>query len=757
MSELSHQKTNRITTVTQSDLDRIVYGDHPDPFSVLGMHHAAYAGRQAIAVRVFAPEAERVGLIEFNGHTTLHSLDKINGLGFYELVLPDRAERFRYQLELSDHLGQTRRMADPYGFARILTDEDLQVFASGKHWRIYEKLGAHVMMIEGVAGVHFAVWAPSARRVSVIGNFNRWDGRRHPMRALLTGVWEIFIPDLAAGEIYKFEIKTREGHLRVKSDPFAFCCELRPSNASVVHSFDFYWQDQDWMSRRAETAWLERPISIYEFHPGSWKRKGQGENDWFGYREMADELGPYLAHLGFTHVELLPIMEHPYDPSWGYQVTGYYATTSRYGKPEDFAYFVDCMHRHNLGVILDWVPAHFPKDDFALRWFDGTALYEHADPRLGEHPDWGTLIFNYGRNEISNFLLANALFWLERYHVDGLRVDAVASMLYLDYSRKAGEWIPNKYGGRENLEAIDFLKEMNKIVHGKFPGAVTIAEESTAWPAVSRPTYLGGLGFTFKWNMGWMNDFLRYMEKDPIYRQYHQNLVTFSMIYAFSENFILPLSHDEVVHGKRALLDKMPGDLWRKFANLRLALGYMFGHPGKKLLFMGSEIGQWWEWNHADSLQWHLLEHDLHQKLLEYVKDLNHLYRSEPALYEVDYSWEGFQWIDFSDAQSSLISFLRYGKAREEVIVCACNFTPQPRLGYRLGVPMPGFYQELLNSDSAHYGGSNIGNAGGIHTEEITQHNQPYSIAIEFPPLAVIVFKCQKHESERMKRPEAHG
>ncbi len=756
MADMSNHQIKRMTTVSQSDVDRIVYGDHHDPFSVLGMHHLAHEGASAIAVRVFAPEAERIAVIDPEGGG--HPMTKINGLGFYELVLEDRRERFRYQLELTDSFGQTRRVADPYAYMRVLTDEDLGLFARGKHWQIYDRLGAHLMTIDQATGVHFAVWAPSARRVSVVGNFNRWDGRRHTMRKLLTGVWEIFIPGLTAGEVYKFEIKTREGHLRVKSDPYAQRTELRPANASVVPVAEkFQWQDQDWMSRRAETGWLERPMAIYELHLGSWKRKGQGENDWLGYRETANDLAEYLTHMGYTHVELMPVMEHPYDPSWGYQVTGYYAVSSRYGNPEDFAYFVDCMHRHNLGVILDWVPAHFPKDDFALRWFDGTALYEHADPRLGEHPDWGTLIFNYGRNEVRNFLIANALFWLEKYHIDGLRVDAVASMLYLDYSRNAGEWVPNKYGGRENLEAIDFIKEMNEIVHGRFPGAITIAEESTAWPAVSRPTYLGGLGFTFKWNMGWMNDFLRYMEKDPIYRQYHQNLITFSMIYAFSENFILPLSHDEVVHGKRALLDKMPGDSWRKFANMRLALGFMFGHPGKKMLFMGSETGQWWEWNHADSLQWHLLEHEPHRKLLEYVKDLNHLYRSEPALYEVDYSWEGFQWIDFSDAQSSLISFMRYGKKRDEVVVFACNFTPTPRRSYRLGVPMRGYYQELLNSDSEHYGGSNLGNSGGVQAEEAPHHNQPYSIVIEFPPLAVVVLKCRRNEAEEAAKSEGRG
>lgn len=743
-------EAKKMATVSAQDLGKIAHGDHHDPFAILGMHHVRVEEREALAVRVFAPEADRIAVLAPNGAT--HPMEKINGMGFFEIVLPDRAERFSYQLELTDFIGQSRRIHDPYSFSRVLSDDDLRVFTQGEHWQLYDKLGAHAMTIDGVSGVYFAVWAPSARRVSVLGNFNRWDGRRHPMRMHLTGVWEIFIPGLQVGELYKFEIKTKEGHLRVKSDPFAFAAELRPSNASVVYDLaKFKWRDEEWLERRRETNWLERPLSIYEVHLGSWKQKDEHEKEkrWLNYREIAEALAEYLTHMGYTHVELLPIMEHPYDPSWGYQVTGYYAVTSRFGSPEDFAYFVDCMHRHNIGVILDWVPAHFPKDDHALRRFDGTALFEHEDPRQGEHPDWGTLIFNYGRNEVRNFLIANALFWIDKYHIDGLRVDAVASMLYLDYSRKEGEWIPNKYGGRENLEAIDFLKKMNEVLHEKFPGALTIAEESTSWAMVSRPTYLGGLGFSFKWNMGWMNDFLKYVEKDPIHRQYHQNLITFSMMYAFTENFILPLSHDEVVHGKRSLLDKMPGDLWRKLANFRLALGYMFGHPGKKLTFMGSEFGQWLEWNHAESIPWHLLEDELyHRQLQEYVKDLNHLYRSEPALYEVDYNWEGFQWIDFSDTQQSLISFIRRGKSNDEALVFVCNFTPVPRKEYRIGVPLPGFYQELLNSDSEIYGGSNVGNHGGIQAQEAPHHGQPYSISIEFPPLATVVFKCRKREVE---------
>jgi len=737
-------ETRQTRTLLPKDLDRLLQGDHHDPFSILGPHLVALDEGQGLTIRVFAPEAEAVKVIDLDSGVAT-AMSKANDMGFFTAIFPERTSRFRYELEIINHYGQSHRSADPYAFLPILTDFDLHLFAEGNHWTIYDKLGAHLMTVEGVPGVHFAVWAPAARRVSVIGNFNNWDGRRHPMRVHLSGVWEIFIPGLQANELYKFEIKTREGHLRVKSDPYARATELRPNNAAIVTERKKHqWQDQDWMAARRETLWLDRPMSIYEVHLGSWKRKGAGENDWYTYREIAPELAAYVKDMGYTHIELMPLMEHPYDPSWGYQVTGYFAVTRRYGTPEDFAYFVDFMHRNHIGVIMDWVPAHFPKDDWALRWFDGTALYEHLDPRLGEHPDWGTLIFNYGRNEVRNFLIASALFWLDEYHIDGLRVDAVASMLYLDYSRKEGQWLPNKFGGRENLEAIDFIKKLNEVVHARFPGAITIAEESTAWPMVSRPTYLGGLGFTFKWNMGWMNDFLRYMREDPIHRKYHQNLITFSLYYAFSENFILPLSHDEVVHGKRSLLDKMPGDLWQKMANFRVALGYMYGHPGKKLTFMGSEFGQWWEWNYADSLQWHLLEQENHRQLQRFVKDLNALYCREPALYEIDYSWEGFQWIDFQDFDASLISFLRRGKNAEDVLVFACNFTPVPRPNYRIGVPFPATYEEVLNSDSEYYGGSNLGNAGLVQAEARPHHNQPCSMEITFPPLAVLVFKGRR-------------
>jgi 1,4-alpha-glucan branching enzyme len=597
-----------------------------------------------------------------------------------------------------------------------------------------------------VRGVAFAVWAPNAHTVSVVGGFNQWDASRHPMRPRgASGIWELFLPGLQQGEVYKFEIRSRvAGYHVLKADPYAFAAELRPQTASIVWDLSKYlWEDSEWMKARARRHALSAPMAIYEVHLGSWRRVPAEGDRVLTYRELADQLVPHARQAGFTHLELLPVSEHPYDGSWGYQTTGYFAATSRFGTPDDFRYFVDRAHQAGLGVILDWVPAHFPKDEHGLAYFDGTHLYEHADPRQGEQREWGTLVFNYGRNEVRAFLLSNALFWLEQYHIDGLRVDAVASMLYLDYSRKEGEWLPNAFGGRENLEAVDFIKRFNEVVHQEFPDVLTFAEESTAWPMVSRPTYLGGLGFDIKWNMGWMHDMLEYMQLDPIYRRHHHNNLTFSLLYAFSENFVLPFSHDEVVYGKRSMLNKMPGDYGQRFANLRALYAYMYAHPGKKLMFMSCEYGQWNEWNYQTGLEWNLLDFPAHQQLLFYVSDLNRLYLSQPALHEVDFSWEGFDWIDFRDVDKSIVAFVRRSKTPGDEIIVAANFTPIVRDGYRLGVPQPGFYQELMNSDSALYGGGNVGNAGGLPSEPIPWQNQPHSVLITLPPLGVLFLKRQ--------------
>ncbi len=630
---------------------------------------------------------------------------------------------------------------------RVLTDFDLHLIGEGSHYKKYEKLGAHVMEVEGVRGVHFAVWAPNAKKVSVIGDFNGWNAETNPMYSLgQSGIWETFVPGIGEGSLYKFEIKSRFGrHVAQKADPFAFYFELRPKSASIVYDINGYsWNDGKWMDKRQRINLLESPVAMYEVHLGSWMRVPEEGGRWLTYRELADKLIPYVKEMGYTHIELLPVTEHPLDTSWGYQTLGYFAPTSRFGPPKDFMHFVDRCHQEDIGVILDWVPAHFPADGHGLGFFDGTCLYEHEDSRKGFHPDWGTKIFNYGRNEVRNFLISNALFWFERYHMDGLRVDAVASMLYLDYSRKEGEWIPNMFGGRENLEAIDLTKKFNEVSHQYHPGILTVAEESTAWPNVSRPTYLGGLGFSMKWNMGWMNDTLVYFSKDPVHRKYHHNNLTFSLLYAFTENFILPLSHDEVVHGKRSLLDKMPGDMWQKFANLRMLHGFMYGHPGKKLLFMGGEFGQWDEWNHEKSLDWHLLEFEPHRGLRRFVRDLNLFYRTEPSLYEIDFDYRGFEWIDFHDVEGSIISFLRRAKNHDDFTLFILNFTPVPRTGYRIGVPAPGFYKEALNSDSSFYWGSNLGNSGGVYAEDIPFQYRAYSINITLPPLSVVIFKPEK-------------
>lgn len=733
----------RETLNMNKEIEDIIHGDHHDPFSFLGMHPIEAEGRRAVAVRAFIPEAQTVEVIDGEKWGAAYPMEKVHPDGLFEVILKDREEVFPYRLKIIDTNGNVGEFHDPYSFLPIMSSYDLHLFAEGRNYLIYNRLGAHMLTVNNVKGVYFAVWAPNAKRLSVVGDFNHWDGRRHPMRVLgSSGVWELFIPGFSEGVVYKYEIKTTEGFIFLKSDPYGYLCEIRPKSASIVHDINGYtWGDTKWMSARQEKDPLHSPVSIYEVHLGSWRRRPEEGNRFLTYRELAHELAPYVKEKGFTHIELLPVAEHPFDGSWGYQVTGYFAPTSRYGIPEDFMYFVDYCHQNDIGVILDWVPGHFPRDAHGLAWFDGTALYEHFDPRIGEHKEWGTLIFNYGRNEVRNFLLSNALFWFDKYHIDGIRVDAVASMLYLDYSRNEGEWLPNRYGGRENLEAIDFIKELNELLYRYYPGIMTVAEESTAWPAVSRPTYLGGLGFGFKWNMGWMHDTLEYISKDPIHRKYHQNNLTFSLLYAFHENFILPLSHDEVVHGKRALLDKMPGDFWQRFSNLRALYGYMFGHPGKKLLFMGGEIGQWIEWNHEQSLDWHLLQYEPHQKLQRFVEDLNHLYRSEPSLYEIDFEYTGFEWIDFHDSDNSVLSFLRRGKNYDDILIFVCNFTPVPRYPYRIGVPRGGFYLELLNSDSEIYGGGNMGNSGGVWSAPIEWQGRPYSVELTLPALSVIILK----------------
>lgn len=733
-------------TISQKDMDLLVHADHWDPFSVLGPHETTIAGAKGIVVRAFLPEAKEAFLVDLKQGEPGERipLARVHPDGLFECFLADHTLDSPYRLAVEDHEGYSWDFVDPYRFGVVLTDFDLHLLGEGTHFKSYEKLGAHLRTHEGFQGVHFAVWAPNAMRVSVVGNFNHWDGRRHAMRNRgPSGIWEIFIPDLSEGEVYKFEIKSRfNSYLVEKADPYGFFSEVRPKTASVVWDItDFEWHDDEWMANRARTQALDAPISVYECHLGSWKRDVEKGNAFLTYRELADELVEYLKPMGFTHVELMPVTEHPFDGSWGYQPVGYFAPTSRHGTPDDFAYFVDTLHRAGIGIILDWVPAHFPRDIHGLGYFDGTHLYEHEDPRLGEHRDWGTKIFNYGRPEVRTFLLGSALFWLERYHIDGIRVDAVASMLYLDYSRNPGEWIPNRYGGNENLEAIDFLKKLNEVCHHYHPGVLTIAEESTSWSGVSKPTYLGGLGFSLKWNMGWMNDTLVYISKDPVYRKYEHGVLTFSLIYAFSENFLLPLSHDEVVHGKGSLLDKMPGDLWRKFANLRALYGYMYGHPGKKLLFMGDEIAQWREWRHDESLDWHLLQWESHQGVQKLVADLNALNRSEPALHQVDFDWQGFEWLELHDWENSVIAFIRRARDHADSIVVVCNFTPVPRENYRVGVPTGGYYREIMNTDSTIYGGSNVGVEGGCWARPEPHAGRSHHLNLRLPPLGVLYLK----------------
>jgi 1,4-alpha-glucan branching enzyme len=726
------------------DLEHLIAGTHWNPRALLGPHPGMVDGKPCLIIRAWLPYAAQVDVMPKTPSGSLLPMTRLHEAGLFEVGLPPGTEVPLYRLKVTHHDGTIVETHDPYAFPPLLTDFDLHLFAEGTFYKAYEKLGAHVRSVDRITGVHFVLWAPNAVRVSVVGDFNRWNGRCHPMTNRgATGLWELFIPDLPEFTLYKYEIRSRHHDaLLVKADPYARASELRPRTASVVRDLTCYtWHDQTWTTARAERDPLVAPFSVYEVHLGSWMRVPEDGNRWLTYRELAQKLIPYAQDLGYTHLELMPVTEHPFDGSWGYQATGYFSATSRYGPPEDFMAFVDQAHQAGLGIIMDWAPAHFPDDPHGLATFDGTHLYDHADPRLGHHPDWHSRIFNYDRAEVRNFLLNSALFWLDKYHIDGLRVDAVASMLYLDYGRDAGEWIPNEFGGRENLGAVSFIRELNVLVHREFPGAVTIAEESTAWPGVSRPTYTGGLGFTFKWNMGWMHDMLDYFSHNPIFRRYHQNQITFGLLYAFSENFMLALSHDEVVHGKRTLLDKMPGDVWQRFANLRLLYGYLYSHPGKKMLFMGGEFGQWREWNHDTSLDWHLCEFEPHRGLQRLIRDLNRVYREEPALHEVDFDWSGFQWIDFTDTDNSVIAFLRRGKSSEAVIVCICNFTPVPRHGYRIGVPAPGWYRELINSDSFTYGGSNMGNAGGAHSTDYPCHNLPHSLTLTLPPLSVLLLK----------------
>jgi len=669
-------------------------------------------------------------------------MTKIDARGFYQISLGP-VEDFAYKFRITNEDDQVFEKEDEYRFPSILGDIDIYLLSEGNHLEMYKKLGAHVVEMDGVWGTSFAVWAPNAKRVSVVGNFNNWDGRVNVMRFHQScGVWDIFIPGIKTGEVYKYEIKTKQNNILIKSDPVAFYAEQRPKTASIVYDIDNYqWEDNEWLKYRKEHNSLDKPISIYEVHLGSWRRTGLFGGMYLTYRELADTLVPYVSNMGFTHVEFLPICEHPLDASWGYQVIGMFAPTSRFGTPDDFRYLIDKLHQANIGVIVDWVPAHFPKDAHGLSEFDGTHLYEHADPRKGEHADWGTKIYNYGRIEVSNFLCASALYWLKEYHIDGLRVDAVASMLYLDYSREDGAWIPNQYGGNENLEAIAFLRKMNELIYGQVAGAITCAEESTAWPMVSRPTSSGGLGFGFKWNMGWMNDTLRYISKDPIHRKYHHGMLTFGLLYAFNENFILPISHDEVVHGKGSMITKMPGDEWQKFANLRAYYGFMFTHPGKKLLFQGCEYGQDWEWNANESLRWHLLEYPMYKGMQNCVRDLNLMYKGNAPLYEIDFDYQGFEWIEHSNADDSVIAYIRKGQNPEDYLIAICNFTPVVRHDYKIGVNENCGYQEIFNSDDITYWGSGVRNEGVKYPTKAEWNFKPYSLELTLPPLATIVIK----------------
>ncbi len=709
--------------------EALIKGHLEDPFAFLGPH----LDGDVHVIRVFLPHASEVWLENKQEKSQLKQ-SHINGLYVWR---GKKAPQHPYRLLVTEN-GTERILHDCYAFQKQISGHDLHLFNEGTMHQAYHMLGSHTAEMQGVKGIRFAVWAPNARRVSVVGDFNHWDGRMHLMGAHgSSGVWEIFIPDLQQGALYKFEILNNNGSLLVKTDPYANAFEERPRTAALAGiNITHPWHDQQWMTQRHDWEWMHKPLNIYEVHLGSWKRHPDGR--FYSYRELADSLVPYVAEMHYTHIELLPVSEHPLDESWGYQTTGYFAASSRYGTPDDLCYLIDRCHQAGIGVFIDWVPAHFPEDGFALAHFDGTALYEHEDPRLGKHQDWGTHIFNYGRNEVKSFLLSSAHYWLSQFHFDGLRVDAVASMLYLDYSRKPGEWIPNKFGGRENLEAVDFLHELNIMVHEAFPGALTLAEESTAWAGVSRPVYLGGLGFSIKWNMGWMNDTLSFFHKDPVHRRYELNRLTFSQLYAYSENFMLPLSHDEVVHGKGSLLDKMPGDAWQKFANLRLLLSYQMSSPGKKLSFMGNEIAQGREWRASWELDWWQLGISQHQGIQNMVRDLNRIYRNTPALYQYDFEQAGFQWLDCQDTENTVLSFLRWGKDGQ-VAVVLLNLTPVPRHPYRIGLPYDCNYREIFNSDASSYGGGNLGNSGNVRAQAHPWMNQPYSADFMLPPLSCII------------------
>lgn len=742
-----------LTTTKLYDIFHIVNGEHSDPHTVLGMHEMEEDGRKAVVVRAFLPDAAGITVIDYANKRKKYPMERLHADGFFEVTIADREEWFRYQLEYTDADGNTWRSYDPYSFSPTLSEFDRHLFGAGTHYEIYEKMGGRLMTHEGARGAAFSVWAPNAKAVSVIGDFNNWDARRSPMRRLgESGIWELFLPAAAEGDKYKFHVTQCDGRVVDKTDPYGVYAEVRPNNASVLYPLKRYkWKDRRWMTARKKYNFKTAPMNIYEVHLGSWKR---AEGDRFlTYTELAEQLIPYVKEMGYTHIEMLPVEEHPFDGSWGYQVTGYYAPTSRYGSPDEFKQFVDACHQNGISVILDWVPAHFPKDDFALARFDGTALYEHQDPRLGEHIQWGTYIFNYGRKEVANFLLANALYWMDIFHIDGLRVDAVASLLRLDFCKEEGQWLPNVYGGSENLEAIEFLKHMNSVIAEREPGALMIAEDSTAWPGVTKKVDEGGLGFSLKWNMGWMNDFLSYIKLDPIYRKYHQNKLTFGMAYHYAENFVLVLSHDEVVHTKSSMIGKMPGDVWQSFANLRLSYGFMMGHPGKKLLFMGGEFAQYSEWSEARSLDWHLLQYADHQEMQAYVKELNHLYAEEPAFWAEDFDPNGFQWIECDDAESSIVSFVR--RSEEKELVFLCNFTPVVHRGFSLGVPQEGVYHERLNSDAAHFGGSDVINAVPLQSKAEPAGRCPFRVELDVPPLGMVILEREQPKKQpRTKKPK---